>query len=446
MRELIKNLHTVAFLTLGCKVNQYDTQAMREIFLENGFKETGFDEVADVYVINTCTVTGNGDKKSISALRRAYKLNPDSEIVVAGCMAQRTPDHFRTFPGVRLVLGTQRRGEVVELLQYAIQQNVNLIAATDLKEMKYEELEVSSNEGHTRAVLKIQEGCNRFCSYCIIPYVRGQIHSRPIENIYNEACRLAENGYQEIVVTGIHLTSYGAEMNPRKRLSDAIDAIHKVPNVKRIRLGSLEPVIITDEFLEALRNMPKVCRQFHLALQSGSDAVLSRMRRRYTTDEYFTACQKLRKVFPECAITTDIITGFPGETEEEFIETFEFCKKIGFAKMHVFPYSERSGTVAASMNHSIPKAVRQERAKRLIALGNELRQSAEYSMIGKTENVLVEEIEKNSAIGYTSTYFRCMINTESEDCLLPGMMIPVKITGCSLDSLESVPYKEGDNG
>ena len=395
---------TAAFHTLGCKVNQYDTQAMRERFEEAGYRTVGFDAAADVYVINTCTVTGTGDKKSMQMIRRCHRKNPAASIVVTGCLAQRAADELK-LPGVRLILGTQRRGEVVQLLEQALLQDCALIAVESLRQAPFEHLTVHAHEGHTRATMKIQEGCDRWCTYCIIPSVRGPIRSRPLDEIEREAQSLSEAGFAEVVLTGIHLTSYGRELKDGTTLLDAVRAVHAVEGIRRIRLGSLEPVIVTPEFVEGLRSLPKVCHQFHLALQSGSDTVLARMRRRYTSGQFLEACALLREAFEDCALTTDVMTGFPGETRREFEETKRTCELAGFARMHVFPYSEREGTKAAQMDGSVPRHVREERARELIALGRELEERALQACVGKTQEVLIEETDAQGlGVGYTGAY------------------------------------------
>lgn len=403
-----------AFYTLGCKVNQYDTQAMRERFQEAGYAVVPFDDRADVYVINTCTVTGTGDKKSMQAIRRCARKNPAAHIVVTGCLAQRAADTLR-LPGVRLILGTQRRGEVVQLLEEAEASGETLIAVEGLRRAPFEALTVHAHEGHTRATMKIQEGCDRFCAYCIIPYVRGPIRSRPLAEIRREAQALCDAGFRELVLTGIHLTSYGRDLRDGTTLADAIRAAHDAKGALRIRLGSLEPVIVTQEFIEALQGMPKVCPQFHLALQSGSDAVLQRMRRRYTSGEYLQACRMLREAFPGCALTTDVMTGFPGETEQEFEETLATVREAGFSRIHVFPYSEREGTPAAAMAYSVPRHVREERARRLIALGGELARDYLAALVGTRQRVLFEERDEQGRMtGYTDTYVHVRVGGDME--------------------------------
>ena len=426
---MIEN-RTVAFHTLGCKVNQYDTQAMRERFEEAGFRTVDFEDRADVYVVNTCTVTGTGDKKSMQTIRRCHRNNPDAAIVVTGCLAQRAADELK-LPGVRLVLGTQRRGEVVQLLAQALEQDCALIAVETLRQTPFEHLTVHAHEGHTRATMKIQEGCDRWCTYCIIPSVRGPIRSRPLDEIRAEAQSLAAAGFKEVVLTGIHLTSYGREQHGAITLLDAIRAVHEVEGIERIRLGSLEPVIVTGAFVQGIAAMPKVCHQFHLALQSGSDTVLARMRRRYTSGEFLAACAMLRGAFEDCALTTDVMTGFPGETEEEFAQTVDTCQRAGFARMHVFPYSEREGTKAAAMAGSVPRHIREERARQLIAVGKELERAALEGRIGRTDEVLVEEIDaQGRGTGYTGGYMRVHVQGAQ-----PGEIVRVRIAGIENDEL-----------
>ena len=421
-------MRTVAFHTLGCKVNQYDSQAMLELFIQAGYEPRAFTDAADVYVVNTCTVTGSGDKKSLNAVRRALRTNPNGEVVIAGCLAQRDGEKLLE-TGARLVIGNARRSEVVKLLEEAVEKGERVAAVTDILRMPYEPLSISSHEGHTRAILKIQEGCDRYCTYCIIPYVRGGIRSRRPQDIAEEASRLAQAGFQELVLTGIHLTSYGRDLEDAS-LIDAIRACD-VPGVSRIRLGSLEPVIVTEEFVSALQREKKVCPQFHLALQSGSDAVLRRMRRRYTTEDFLRACGLLRQAYPTCAITTDVITGFPGETEEEFAETVAFSRKIGFARMHVFPYSARQGTQAATMPNQIKRAVREERARQLIAVGHELAEAYQASWLGKQVEVLLEETDENGLTrGYTAEYMPCAVEGGT-----PGQICAVTVTDISPDGL-----------
>ena len=332
---------TVAFHTLGCKVNQYDSQAMLELFLQSGYTQVPFDAAADVYVVNTCTVTGTGDKKSMQAVRRALKQNPASDVIICGCLAQRDGEKLLE-SGARLVVGVSDRARIVEMYEDAVRRGVRACTVSgDILRIPFESLSISGFSERTRAALKIQEGCDRYCSYCIIPYVRGGIRSRPLEEIREEERRMADAGFRELVLTGIHLTSYGRDLKDAS-LADAVLAC-RAPGIARVRLGSLEPVVVTEDFARALREVPEICPQFHLALQSGSDTVLKRMRRRYTAEEFRQSAAILREAFPGCALTTDVICGFPGETDAEFAETADFCREIAFSRMHVFPFSARTG-------------------------------------------------------------------------------------------------------
>lgn len=399
---------TVAFCTLGCKVNQYDSQAMLERFERAGYEAAPFSASADVYVINTCTVTGTGDKKSRQMIHRATRRNPDAAIVVCGCLAQRAAESL-LLPGVRLVLGTQRRMEIVTLLEQALSRDEALVAIEPFTEQRFEMLSVSASEGRTRATVKVQEGCDNRCAYCIIPSVRGPVRSRPLDDVWEEAERLADAGFLEIVVTGIHLTSYGKDLH-NATLLDALRLIHQADGIQRIRIGSLEPTVVTEKFAHTLSEMPKICPQFMLALQSGSDSVLSRMGRRYTTQQYAQAAETIRKAFPDAALTTDIMTGFPGETDAEHAQSLFFVEQIGFARIHVFPYSEREGTRAVSMPGKVPKALREERAREIIALGERLEAAYITKWVGRQCEVLFEEACPEGAVGYTPEYIRVAAN------------------------------------
>lgn len=419
-------MKTVAFHTLGCKVNQYDSEAMLELFEAAGYAPGKFNEKCDVYVINTCTVTGTGDKKSLQAVRRAQRINPAAAIIVCGCLAQRDGEKLLKETGATVVIGNARRNEVVSLLHQAQAENTQICAVTDVTRAAYEPLFITRHEGKTRAVLKIQEGCDRFCAYCIIPYVRGGIRSRAVEDVVREAACLAESGYREVVLTGIHLTSYGRDLKNGHTLLTVIEALHAIPGIERIRLGSLEPVIANEAFACALSKLPKVCPQFHLALQSGCDSVLKRMRRRYDTAAYRESVHALRRYFPDCALTTDVLCGFPGETQEEHAQTVAFCREMGFARMHVFPYSEREGTLAANMPGAVPRHVREDRARELIALGNQMAEDYRKSQLGTVRKVLFETEKAGKCFGYTMEYMHC----EAAGNLI-GRTVDVKMTGLS---------------
>ena len=398
-------MRTIAVQTLGCKVNQYDTEAMLESFERAGYAAVSMKDEADVYLVNTCTVTGTGDQKSEKLIRRIARLHPGSAIVVAGCLAQRNAEELFQMDGVRVVIGVQQRARVVELTEQAVSQDRRINAVLPLKGAEFEALFVSRHEGKTRATMKIQEGCDRYCTYCIIPSVRGPVRSMPLDEVRAEAQRLADAGYREIVVTGIHLASYGRGMEDT--LLDAIRAVHDTPGVARVRLGSLEPKVVTEDFARSLSEMPGLMRQFHLSMQSGSDAVLKRMHRRYTSAEYYAACETLRFFMPDCAITTDVIAGFPGETEAEFAETLAFVEKVGFARIHAFPYSRRSGTLADRMPDQVDEGKKHKRTNQLIELGNKLEENFVKGLIGSVQSVLFEQAAGDGlAEGYTGQYVR----------------------------------------
>ena len=419
-------MKTIAFHTLGCKVNQYDTQAMLELFRAAGYTPVPFQQDADIYLINTCTVTGTGDKKSMQLLHRVQREHPESAIILCGCLAQRRGEEL-LLPGVRLVLGTQRRAEVVQLLEQALREDRQICAVEGMSPgSPFERLNIADQEERTRATLKIQEGCRNHCTYCIIPSVRGPIRSRPLEDIRSECTRLASAGYRELVLTGIHLASYGRERKDGTSLLDAIRVAQETEGIARIRLGSLEPIIATPAFTTELAHMDKVCPQFHLALQSGSRTVLQRMARQYNPDQYLAAVENLRNVFPHAAFTTDILTGFPGETDAEYEETREMIRRVGFAKIHVFPYSRRSGTKADKMPGQLTTAQKEQRARELIALGAETAEAYRQSWLGQTAEVLLEEPEGNFWVGYTPEYLRVSV----PDCPAchQGAQLPVRLT------------------
>ena len=412
-------MKTIGVHTLGCKVNQYDTEAMLELFEAAGYAHVPFEGEADVYLVNTCTVTGTGDQKSLKLIRRLHREHPESDMIVCGCLDQRDAEKV-LLPGVRLVIGTRQRGQVVSLYEQAVLEDRVICAVGGLKDAPFEHLCVNRHEGKTRAVMQIQEGCDRWCAYCVIPAVRGPVRSMPLAQVREEAGRLAKAGYRELIVTGIHLASYGRERG--ERLIDAIRAVHDAPGVDRVRLGSLEPVVVTEDFCRALAAMSRLCPQFHLSLQSGSDTVLARMKRRYTAEEYLRAVELLRQYLPGCALTTDVLCGFPGETDEEAAETLRFVEKAAFARIHVFPYSRRSGTLADRMPNQVPQAVKNRRAQELIALGNKLEASYAKELIGQDAEVLFEQPAGDGLCeGYTKTYVRVRAQAQ------PGELKTVRI-------------------
>ncbi len=416
----------IAYATLGCKVNQYDTQAMRELLENAGHTSVPFDEVADVYVINTCSVTQTGEKKSRQMIARAHALAPDAKIVVAGCYAQRAAKEVLLLPGVDLAVGTKDRSKIVSLLSM-LQEEKSVNAVGSLRqEAAFEEMTVT-REGRTRAHIKIQEGCDRYCTYCIIPYTRGPLRSRALTDIRRQMELLDAAGYREIVLTGIHLMSYGKDLSEDVTLLDAIRQSEGLDTIRRIRLGSLEPQLLNDAYVSELAVNEKICKQFHLSLQSGSESVLQRMHRRYTPDVYRACVRLLRQAMPDCAITTDVIVGFPGETEREFQETMDFASEIGFARIHVFPYSRREGTPASAMPRQLPRSEKTRRASSLIALGEEMEKAYAARMLGSVHDVLFEDCAQGEWQGYTDTYVHVRVRDEGED--LAGRILPVFVTG-----------------
>ncbi|MGI5899572.1 MAG: tRNA (N(6)-L-threonylcarbamoyladenosine(37)-C(2))-methylthiotransferase MtaB [Christensenellales bacterium] len=403
------NRKTISAYTLGCKVNQYDTSAMLEEFIRHGYDVLPFGEKTDVVIVNTCTVTGTGDNKSLKTIRRCARENPDVSIIAAGCLAQREAQEVAQMANVRLVMGTKRREGVALALEKAVMSGETVIAVEGLEDAEFENVQVDSAEGRTRAILKIQEGCKNRCSYCAIPLARGPVRSRGIDSIRSEVKRLCEKGFSEIVLTGIHLNSYGLDSG--LTMTDAvIAALESAGEKSRLRLGSLEPGGHYGEFCQSIIKKDlekKLCPQFHLSLQSGSDGVLGRMKRRYTTDIYRQSVEDLRRHFPGCAITTDIIAGFPGETQDEFEETLSFIKEIGFARVHAFPYSERSGTPAAAMAGQLPVHIRQQRAGQVIKAAGEAAESFMQSKLGQRLEVIFEEQRGELARGYCQHYLRC---------------------------------------
>lgn len=454
-------MKSVALHNLGCKVNAYELDFMQQMLQEKGYKIVSFDEAADIYIVNTCTVTNIADRKSRQMLHRARSLNPDAVVVAVGCYVQTGQESLEADGTVDLAIGNNKKGEIVDILEdylarrqmpaegnetvveqmEAPTEGQSLFAGKRQAEIhkldigqaaEYEELSLRETSGHTRAFLKIQDGCNQFCTYCIIPYARGRIRSRKREDVLAEASRLADAGYQELVLTGIHLSSYGMEKIPEElspqsgspmerggsELLPLLRELSEIAGVERIRLGSLEPGIVTEEFAKALSGLPKVCPHFHLSLQSGSDAVLRRMNRKYDTAAYLEAVGLLRKYYETPAITTDVIVGFPGETEEEFLETEDFLKKVGFYEMHIFKYSRRQGTPAADMPGQLTEAQKAKRSERLMKLERELSKAFRETFVGKEVPVLFEKrIERADGswwIGHTPHYVKVACKAQAD--------------------------------
>lgn len=414
-----ENIHMkkAGFCTLGCKVNQYESEAMITLFKQSGYEIGDFGEKCDIYVINTCTVTGTGDRKSRQMIHRALAHNPDAIIVAAGCYSQVSPNEIEKIDGVNLIIGTDARKNIVELVEDYInsgKDGCEVVVGDIMKQRSFEDLWISSYEHKTRAFVKIEEGCTEFCSYCIIPYARGPVRSRPIKSIEKEVKSLAENGYKEIVLTGIHLASYGRDLRDEK-LIDVIETVSAADGIERIRLGSVEPRLLTDEFIGIIAKMPKVCDHFHISLQSGCDKTLKAMNRKYTCAQYAESVEKLRTAYKNPAITTDIITGFPGESIEDFNESFEFLKKIKFSEAHIFPYSERKGTKAAAMDGKVDKAERERRAKIMIEQAAKQHENYMNSFVGCRTDVLFERnIGGNTYEGHMTNYIRVRAQSDED--------------------------------
>lgn len=408
----------VALHNLGCKVNAYETEAMQQMLEAAGYEIVPFEPGADIYVINTCSVTNIADRKSRQMLHKAKKMNPDAIVVAAGCYVQADTKKAEADASIDIIIGNNKKQELIPILESYRTGHQKTTECVDINHTKeYENLEIDRTEEHTRAYLKVQDGCNQFCTYCIIPYARGRIRSKKTEDVVNEAKRLAASGCQEVVLTGIHLSSYGKERpEDQENLLTLIQAVHQVDGIERIRLGSLEPGIITEEFAAAISSLPKVCPHFHLSLQSGCTTTLKRMNRRYTAEEYREKCEILRKYYPAPALTTDVITGFPGETEEEFEESRSFVDSIHFYETHIFPYSKREGTKAAGMPDQLTEQVKKERSRILIALGKEHQREYMEQFLGQEKEVLFEEQQTVEGqeywTGHTMEYLKIAVISE----------------------------------
>ena len=407
----------VALHNLGCKVNAYEVEAMQQLLENAGYETVPFEEGADVYVINTCTVTNIADRKSRQMLHKAKKMNPDAIVVATGCYAQADTEKLKEDTAVDLILGNNQKTQIVEALEEYEKEHAKQVQVIEINHTKeYEELSIASTAEHVRAYIKVQDGCNQFCTYCIIPFARGRVRSRKIEEVLSEVETLAAKGYKEVVLTGIHLSSYGVDFpkEERESLLSLIQAVSRVEGISRIRLGSLEPRIITEEFLEGIVKTGKVCPHFHLSLQSGCNKTLKNMNRRYSAQEYAEKCELIRKFYPAPALTTDVIVGFPQETEEDFEESYEFVKKIHFYETHIFKYSRRHGTKAASMDGQLTEAAKAQRSDRMLELHEIRAREYEEAMIGKKmELLLEEEIEIDGRpwyVGHSREYVRAVIS------------------------------------
>ena len=415
----------VAFVSLGCKVNQYETNAMSQEFIQAGYEVVDFNDVADIYIVNTCTVTNIADRKSRQMLRRVKEINSEAVLVACGCYAQVGKEELEKIEDIDLIIGNNEKKDIVEIVENYRQEKNCFSEITDvMQQREYVEFGTTTYTEKTRAVVKIQDGCDRFCSYCIIPFARGRVRSRKPENVVTEVEQIVDNGIKEIVITGIHIASYGKDFRNGIGLIDLLEELNKIEGLKRIRLGSIEPTIITEEFVSRLAKLEKICDHFHLSLQSGCDETLKRMNRRYTCDEFEQGTKLLRKAFPNAALTTDIIVGFPGETEEEFNITYEFLKKIAFYKMHIFKYSQRKGTKAAVMPNQVDGSVKEQRSKMLLKLSDENEKMYNSEYVGKTVEVLFEEKDGEFFKGHTSNYIE--VWAEGED--LENVICNVKVT------------------
>lgn len=419
----------VAFATLGCRVNQYESEAMAEKFIREGYEVVDFDQFSDVYVINTCTVTNMGDKKSRQIIGRARRSNPDAVIAAVGCYSQMSPKEVSEIPGVDVVLGTRNKGDVVYYVNKAKDEGKPQVhVQAVLQNKKFEDLKIEEYQDKTRAFLKIQDGCNRFCTYCAIPYARGSVCSKDPNKVLQEVKELADHGFKEIILSGIHTASYGLDLEGNITLIGLIEEIEKVQGIERIRIGSIEPAFFTTDVIEKIKQFKKLCPHFHLSLQSGCDDTLKRMNRRYSAAEYKASVELLRDTLKDVSITTDVIVGFPGETEAEFISTYEYLKEIHLTKTHVFKYSPRKGTKAADMPNQIDGNVKDERSKLLIELSDKNENQFIKKFIGREMDVLIEkELKDKPGIyeGYTKNYIKVLVSCISAD--ITGKIVDVVI-------------------
>ncbi len=425
----------VALHNLGCKVNAYEVEAMQQLLEQAGYEIVPFQEGADVYLINTCTVTNIADRKSRQMLHKAKKMNPEAIVVATGCYAQTDTEKLREDTSVDLILGNNQKNRIVEALEEYEKEHSKKTRVIEINKTKeYEELSIDHTAEHVRAYIKVQDGCNQFCTYCIIPYARGRVRSREIADILEEVRKLAEGGYKEVVLTGIHLSSYGVdfkEEEKKQNLLSLIRAVHEIHGIQRIRLGSLEPRIITEEFLEGISSLPKVCPHFHLSLQSGCNKTLKDMNRRYSAEEYAEKCELIRKYYPAPALTTDVIVGFPQETEEDFQESYEFVKNIHFYETHIFKYSRRQGTKAAAMKGQLTEAEKAKRSEKMLELHDLRAGEYEENMIGRNLEILIEEEAEIDGRSFYLSHSReyVKVAVEKKEGLHINDLLTVKITG-----------------
>lgn len=429
----------VALYTLGCRVNSYESEAMAEKFIKEGYEVVSFDEFSDVYVINTCTVTNMGDKKSRQMIGRARRHSPEAIIAVVGCYSQIASDEIAQIEGVDVVLGSRNKGDIVYWVNRAREESKQVVEVKDvLKNNKFEQLAINEYQDKTRAFLKIQDGCNRFCSYCLIPFARGGVCSKEPEKILKEVKELSKNGFKEIILSGVHTASYGVDLEGNWDLVKILEEINKIEGIERIRIGSIDPTFFTEGVIERICNLEKMCPHFHLSLQSGCDATIRRMNRKYTAQEYKDVVENLRKYMKDVSITTDIIVGFPGESNVEFEATYEFLKGIKLSKMHIFKYSKRTGTKAAEMPFQVDGLIKEERSKKLIELNNALEVEFMEKFLGREMRVLYEEAisgKENTYVGYTENYIKVI--TESDENL-EGKIVPTKLVAVKQENMVGI--------
>lgn len=429
-------MRDIAFITLGCKVNQYETNAMIQKFIKDGYNIVEHNEKADIYIINTCTVTNMSDRKSRQMLRRVKEINPHAIVVACGCYAQVANKELEKIPEIDLILGNNEKKEIVKYIEKYIEEKQQIEETEDvMKTTEFVEFGDVTYTEKTRAVIKVQDGCDRFCSYCIIPYARGRVRSRKPENVISEIENIAKKGIKEVVITGIHIASYGKDFKEEYKLIDLLEEINNISGIERIRLGSIEPLLINKDFISRLTKLSKICHHFHLSLQSGCDETLNRMNRRYNTHEFENIVNLLRNNYEDVILTTDIIVGFPGETDEEFNKTYEFLKKIKFYKMHIFKYSQRKGTKAASMKEQIDGNIKELRSQKLLELSDKNEEEYNKTYIGKDVEVLFEEEKDGFYKGHTKNYILVYLpidnikNKKIENMILEGKCIKTKEDG-----------------
>lgn len=436
----------VALHTLGCKVNQYDSEAITAQFRAHGYEVVDFNQTgADVYIINTCTVTNISDHKSRQMIRRAHRNNPEAKIVVVGCLAQTNPDQVKSLPGVNLIIGTDQRSRIVELVEQIALHEQGIVVGDILQVRKFEELNAIAFEGRTRAYLKIQDGCNQYCSYCKVPYARGPSRSRPVASVLEQVADIVKQGYREIVLTGVHLGGYGHDLKPASSLSDIVEQVAAVPGLERLRISSVDPNEIDTRLIALVADNPTVCRHLHIPLQSGSDQILKRMRRRYQTADFRRIVESVRARVPEIAITTDVIVGFPGETPELFDQTYAFLQEMAPSKIHVFQYSPREGTLAASFSDQVPKQEKERRSQALIALSDQMGEAFQRQFVHQVVQVLIERELDGKLVGHTDNYLQVAVPAVQDGDQLIGKIVNARVVSVSTEQVAGILLSDANN-